>query len=359
MARPVLPSSTRQVHQLLEAVQGCARALILTHNNPDPDAIAGAFCLGRLLQERASLKSRIIYGGGIGRPANRYMVGALKIPLLQADEVKFRKDDAVILVDTQPSFSNNCLPEGQPVTAVIDHHEGDSCVGTSLVDVRTDYGTVTTIVTEYVISAGVPISRRMATAICFGIKTETQDLGRESTPADIAAYLEAFPDSDQPLLGRLSHPSFGLDFLAQMQHAILSARMAQDIAVCHMGPVDPPDVVAQIADFIVSVDVIDWVMCTGVHNGVLVLSVRTTDPKGSAGELLRQVVGEKRRAGGHDMVAGGALPLEEDADVATIEADLARRFLAALTGGGDVEMRPLIPAEEEGEQDEEPTAEGK
>ncbi len=200
--------------------------------------------------------------------------------------------------------------------------------------------------TEYVISAGVPICRRMATAICFGIKTETQDLGRESTPADIAAYLEAFPDSDQPLLGRLSHASFGVDFLAQMEHAIRSARMAQNIAVCHMGPVEPSDVVAQIADFIVSVDVIDWVTCTGIHNGVLVLSVRTTDPKGSAGELLRQVVGEKRRAGGHDMVAGGALPIEDGADVRTIEADLARRFLAALTGSGNTEMRPLVPAEE-------------
>ncbi len=359
MARPVLPSSTRQVHQLLEAVQGRERALILTHNNPDPDAIAGAFCLSRLLQERASLKSRIIYGGGVGRPANRYMIAALKIPMLQADEVKFRKDDAVIMVDTQPSFTNNCLPEGQPVTAVIDHHEGETLAGVPLVDVRTDYGTVTTIVTEYVVSAGVPISRRMATAICFGIKTETQDLGRESTPADIAAYLEAFPDSDQPLLGRLSHASFGVDFLAQMEHAIRSARMAQNIAVCHMGPVEPSDVVAQIADFIVSVDVIDWVMCTGVHNGVLVLSVRTTDPKGSAGELLRQVVGEKRRAGGHDMVAGGALPIEDGADVRTIEADLARRFLAALTGSGDAEMRPIVPAEEEKEQqEEEPAAEG-
>jgi nanoRNase/pAp phosphatase (c-di-AMP/oligoRNAs hydrolase) len=349
VVRPDLRSSVRQVHQLLEAVQGCSRALILTHNNPDPDAVAGAFCLSRLLQERASLKSRIIYGGGIGRPANRYMVAALKIPMLQADTVKFRKDDAVILVDTQPSFANNCLPEGQPVTAVIDHHEGEDCPGVPLADVRTDYGTVTAILTEYLVSAGVPISRRMATAICFGIKTETQDLGRESTEADIAAYLEAFPDSDQPLLGRLSHASFGLDFLAQLRRAIQSARMAQNIAVCHMGHVEPTDVVSQIADFIVSIDVIDWVMCTGVNNGSLVLSVRTTDPKGSAGELLRRVVGEKSRAGGHDMVAGGALPLEDGADVATIEADLARRFLAALTGGGDVEMRPLLP--DEGAQD--------
>ncbi len=350
MVTPVLASSTRQVHELLKAVQGCPRALILTHNNPDPDAVAGAFCLSRLLQERASLKSRIIYGGAIGRPANRYMVGALKIPMLQADKVKFRKDDAVILVDTQPGFANNCLPEGQAVTAVIDHHEGEPHPDVPLVDVRTDYGTVTTIVTEYVVSAGVPISHRMATAICFGIKTETQDLGRESTPGDIAAYLEAFPDSDQPLLGRLSHPSFGLDFLAQMQHAIRSARMAQNICVCHMGPVEPSDVVAQIADFIVSVDVIDWVMCTGVYNDALILSVRTTDPKGSAGELLRHVVGEKRRAGGHEMVAGGSLPLEDDVDVATIEADLERRFLAALTGSGDVEMRPLVPAEQPEQQ---------
>lgn len=327
----------------MQVLEGRSRALILTHDNPDPDAIAGAFCLSRLLQERCSLKTRIIYGGGIGRASNRYMINALKIPMLQADSVKFRKDDAVILVDTQPSFANNCLPADQPVTAIIDHHEGEQYPNVPLVDVRTDYGTVTTIVTEYVVSAGVPISRRMATAICFGINTETQDLGRQSTPADVAAYLEAFPDSDQPLLGRLSHTSFSIGFLEQMQHAIRSARMAQNIAVCHMGPVEPMDMVSEIADFIVSVDVIDWVMCTGIHQDTLIISVRTTDPEGSAGELLRRVVGEKSRAGGHDMVAGGALPLAPDADPAIMEADLTRRFLAALTGSGDAELKPLIP----------------
>jgi nanoRNase/pAp phosphatase (c-di-AMP/oligoRNAs hydrolase) len=342
VARPQLPSSARQVHLLMQALEGRPRALILTHNNPDPDAIAGAFCLSRLLQEKCSLKSRIVYGGGIGRAANRYMVSALKIPMLQADSVKFRNDDAVILVDTQPAFANNCLPEGQPVTAVIDHHEGEGYPDVPLVDVRTDYGTVTTIVTEYVVSAGVPISRRMATAICFGISTETQDLGREATTADIAAYLEAFPGSDQPLLGRLSHPSLSIGFLEQMYNAIRSVRMAQNIAVCHMGPVEPLDMVAEIADFIVAVDVIDWVMCTGVFQDKLIVSVRTTDPQGNAGELLRQVIGERSRAGGHDMVAGGALPLEGDTDVATIESDLARRFLAALTGSGDSELKPLI-----------------
>ena len=330
----------------MQVLEGRSRALILTHNNPDPDAIAGAFCLSRLLQERCSLKTRIIYGGGIGRAANRYMINALKIPLLQADSVKFKKDDAVILVDTQPAFANNCLPADQPVTAIIDHHEGEQYPSVPLVDVRTDYGTATTIVTEYVVSAGVPISRRMATAICFGINTETQDLGRQATPADVAAYLEAFPDSDQTLLGRLRHTSFSIGFLEQMQHAIRSARMAQNIAVCHMGPVEPMDVVSEIADFIVSVDVIDWVMCTGIHQDTLIISVRTTDPEGSAGELLRRVVGEKRRAGGHDMVAGGALPLAPGADPESMEADLTRRFLAALTGSGDVELKPLIaPAE--------------
>ena len=342
MPVPPLPSSARQVHLLLQALEGRSRALILTHNNPDPDAIASAFGLSRLLQERCSLKSRILYGGGIGRASNRYMINALKIPMLQADSVKFKKDDAVILVDTQPAFANNCLPPDQPVTCVIDHHEGEHYPNIPLVDVRTDYGTATTIVTEYLVSAGVTISRRMATAICFGINTETQDLGRQATPADVAAYLETFPESDQPLLGRLRHTSFSIGFLEQMQHAIRTARMAQNIAVCHMGAVEPMDVVSEIADFIVSVDVIDWVMCTGISHDTLVISVRTTDPNGSAGELLRRVVREKHRAGGHDMVAGGALPLAPGVDPAAIETDLTRRFLAALTGSGDLELKPLI-----------------
>jgi len=340
----------------MRAVEGRPRALILTHDSPDPDAIAGAFCLARLLQEKSDLKTRILYGGTVGRSANRHMVRALKIPMLPVESVKFKEEDAVILVDTQPAFANNSLPEGQPVVAVIDHHEGEDYPDVPLVDVRTNYGAVTAIVTEYVVSAGVPISRRMATAICFGISAETQDLGREASPADIAAYLEAFPDSDQPLLGRLRHPSFTVAFIEQMHDAIRTARRAGNVAVCHMGQVEPPDVVAEIADIFVAIEGIDWIMCSGMHDGQLIFSVRTTDTRGNAGELLRRVVGEKSRAGGHGMLAGGALPLTNDTDVETIVADLTRRFLAILTGSGDAELRPIIDPTEDEARDAGPQA---
>jgi len=85
MPRPELPSSAEQVGELVELLKGYQRALILTHDNPDPDSIAGAFCLSHLLDVVASVPSRILYGGIVGRSVNRQMVNALQIPMLTVE----------------------------------------------------------------------------------------------------------------------------------------------------------------------------------------------------------------------------------------------------------------------------------
>jgi nanoRNase/pAp phosphatase (c-di-AMP/oligoRNAs hydrolase) len=201
---------------------------------------------------------------------------------------------------------------------------------------------VTTILTEYLVSAGLPISSRLATAICYGISSETQDLGREAAPADIAAYLEAFPLSDQRLLGRLRHPRRSISFLAALDQALRAARMVNGVIVCHLGALRAPDSAAELADMLAEVEDVEWVLCTGTYEGELVLSVRTGDRQANAGELLRDVVGEPSRAGGHGMLAGGSLELDQDEDPADLHAHIAERFLRALGRDGDAVLRPLM-----------------
>jgi nanoRNase/pAp phosphatase (c-di-AMP/oligoRNAs hydrolase) len=326
-------------------VAGHPRALILTHDNPDPDAMAGALCLSHLLASRLSIKSRILYGGIIARAANRNMVRALEIPLWSVENVEFRPDDAIVVVDTQPGFGNNSLPPDCPVLAVIDHHEGEPLPSAPLVDVRPHYGAVATILTEYLVSARVKIPSLLATAICFAIGTETQDLGREASAADIAAFVAMFPLSDQPLLGRLHHPRRSVSFLAELHRSIQAARALDGIVVCHLGRVHTPDSAAETADMLAATQGVDWVMCTGVFGDLLSISVRTTRRAGRAGELLRGIVGDRSRAGGHGMVAGGSLKLEEQEDPAGVQLTLTRRFLEALGHEGAAEMKPLMELE--------------
>ena len=322
-------------------LEGRPRALLLVHDNPDPDAIAAALCLSVLVEARLDVKPRIAYGGVIGRAENRNMVRALDIPLWSVDNIKFRSDDAVILVDTQPGFANNSLPADQPVLAVVDHHPGHVSAEVPLADVRPSYGAVTTIVVEYLVAARVPVAPELATAICYAIATETQDLGREASVPDIAAYLEVFPLCDQPLLGRLRHPRRDMAFFVELDRAIRAARVSDGVAVCHMGTVRTPDSAAEMADVLASIEGLEWVMCTGVYEDRLIVSVRTLDRDAAAGELLRGVVGERRRAGGHGMIAGGAVEVAPGEDPQQVHDDLARRFLAALGRDAGAELKPL------------------
>jgi len=122
MPKPRLPGSKAKVNKLARLLGGRPRALILVHDNPDPDAMAGDLALSRLVDSFDSTEPLILYGGIIGRAENRNMVAALRIPLRAMAEVEVRPDDAVILVDTQPGFGNNSLPRGADVLGVIDHH---------------------------------------------------------------------------------------------------------------------------------------------------------------------------------------------------------------------------------------------
>ena len=342
MRRPRLRSSKAKVNKLVRLLGGRRRALLVVHDNPDPDGMAGAFCLSHLMGALLGVRALIVYGGIVGRAENRDMIRALGISLWRMEDVEFRPDDAVVLVDTQPAFRNHSLPEGCPVLAVIDHHAGCPSPDVPLVDVRPEYGAVTTIITEYLVSAGVRISPALATAICFGIGTETQDLGREAAPADIAAFMEAFPLSDLRLLGRLHHPRRDLSFFAEWDRALHAARVRDHVVVCHLAAVPTADTAAEMADMLAGLEGVEWVMCTGVCNGRLMVSVRTSDPHAQAGELLRDVVGDRARAGGHDMMAGGSLELDEAMGPAHVQLALTRRFLAALGFPPEAHLAPLI-----------------
>lgn len=330
------------MEQLGSLLDGRERVLVLLHDNPDPDSMAGGLCLAELIEELWSPRPRLVHGGIIGRAENRNMVRSLELPLWTMESIKVRPEEALVMVDTQPGFGNNSAPDGCDLLAVIDHHPPVEGLEAPLVDVRPEYGAVTTILTEYLVSAGVELTPRLATAICYGISSETQDLGREASEADIAAYLEAFPLSEQPLLGRLHHPQRSPVFFAELSRAIEAARIADDVLVCHMGAVSTAETVPETADMLISVEGIQWVMCSGLCGGALVLSVRSTQRDARAGQLLRRVVGEPSRAGGHGMIAGGSIPLEEDGDPDELQQTVARQFLEELGMDPGRELEPLM-----------------
>jgi len=335
------PSSRDNADRLVSLVAGRERALIMTHDNPDPDAMAAALCLAHLVESVAQVKTRIVYGGIVGRAENRNMVRLLEIPLWSRESIRFRADDVLLMVDTQPGFGNNVLPQGPELVAVLDHHTGEPSAAAPLTDVRPHYGAVTTMAMEYLEEAGVDIPSGLATAICYGISSETQDLGRAAHPADVSAMVRVFPLCDQRLLGRLRHPRRTAAFFVELARAIQVTRAGEGVAICHLAKLPSPDMAAEMADMLISLEGLEWVLCTGVYGGALILSVRASRHDADAGELLRSVVRRRSRAGGHGMVAGGSLVLEPRQDPASAQQELEQRFLSFLGRGPNVDLRPL------------------
>ena len=306
--------------------------VILPHDNPDPDSMASAVCLKFLVNRLLEKEAYIALGGIVGRAENRAMRTYLNIELVPVSEVRFTGDVQVALVDTQPGRSNNSLPEGVVPTVVIDHHPAYATYpGVPFLDLRENYGATSTILTEYLRESKLDVEPKIATALFYGIAAETQDLGREATAADIEASHFLYPYANKRRLAKIENARVPREYFRVFREAIDHAALYDHkVVVSLLGDVQYPDMVAEVADFLLRLDGAEWSAAIGAYNGCLYCSIRTTDRDTNAGDLLQGVLGAKS-AGGHDQIAGGRIPLGPDpAERVQKACDVRHRFLSAL-----------------------------
>jgi nanoRNase/pAp phosphatase (c-di-AMP/oligoRNAs hydrolase) len=308
------------------------RALVLTHDNPDPDSIAAALGLRRLL-EADGFEVTLSLGGIIGRAENRAMVRELKIQLIPIERLDLSTFDVVGLVDTQPRTGNNSLPEDRKPDIVIDHHPPrEASNGVLWKDIRADVGATATIVYEYLKLAGLSLDTTLATAFLYALKSETRDLGREAGPDERDAYIELMATADFARLYAISHPKLGREHFIAVDRAIRNAVVWGDLLTVNLGDLDYPDLVAEVADLMLPYDKARWAICVGQHEQSVYLSLRTDVASANAGQLIRRVVGPRGAAGGHGMIAGGRLFAEvrDESDLKTVYDDLVARLREEL-----------------------------
>jgi nanoRNase/pAp phosphatase (c-di-AMP/oligoRNAs hydrolase) len=315
--------------------------VILPHDNPDPDAMACAAALRFLAQEMCEKEAVIVLGGIVGRAENRAMRTYLNINLVPVGEIDFGEGVQVALVDTQPGRPNNSLPEGIEPVIVIDHHPAYADYGhLPFVDLRDGYGATATIMTEYLREAKVTIESKLATALFYGIAAETQDLGREATAADIEASHFLYPHTNKRRLAKIENARVPREYFRVFRDAIDRATLYDRAVVSILGEVQYPDMAAEVADFMLRLDQVEWAAALATYRGCLHCSVRTTERDVNAGEMLRRVLGAKS-AGGHDMIAGGRIPVDNDPQARQRVVNAVRDKLLAELGIED-EGRSLV-----------------
>ena len=279
--------------------------LILTHDYPDPDALASAFALQHLAELNGGIKSRIVYGAVIGRIENQEMVRLLKIPAHKIRPSDFRKHASVALVDTQPGFDNNSFPRGKNPSIIIDQHVVGPLPDADFKLINTDAGATSMLLARELLDLEVEIPVRLATALVYGILSDTLDFYRTAKQETVDTYMRLVPSCDVHMLAHIQNPSRPRKFFRDLARCIARSRIRQKLLVSHLGEVDNPDLVAQMADFLMACEGMQWTFCTGRHGENLHVSLRTSNREVEAGPVLRDIVNHPRHAGGHGQIAGG------------------------------------------------------
>ncbi len=309
-----IPRSVERVLNFLcENEKSIRRLLILTHDNPDPDALASALALRYLAKNVFSIPSVIAYGGIIGRMENRNMVDILRIPARPLTSSDFKKYKQIAFVDTQPAFHNNPIPKERRATLVIDQHPSVTKPNADLAVVDESCGATCVILAEAMLALRLTIPERIATAIAYGILSETLGLHRGANPRVIRTYLKIIPLCNMREMARIQNPIRSKNFFKTLRSAIHDAVIKSRLIVSHLEWVENPDLVAQTADFLLNYKGMNWSLCTGRYGGKLYLSLRTNREKAEAGKILRYVLKESGRAGGHGKIAGGNFEVGEKA----------------------------------------------
>ncbi len=308
------PDSARRTRseRFLAALEPFRRVVVVSHVNPDPDSLASGLGIKALLESCQPGKPVILtVDGMIARSENRAMVELLSIPLVPVESVIADPETAVVMVDTQP-FTGRRHSEAATPQVVIDHHEtGGILQGVLFSDIRTHLGATSTMITGYLIEQRVVVTPQLATALLYGIDSETTGYPREASSLDDGALIWLFPRADKDLLAQIRNPKLPQSHFATFQHALGNAFLYDELVVSWCGTVTQPDIIAEIADFFIRFDQVNWSLAAGVFESQLKLSLRAGSLGRRAGEILQCVVNGLGFAGGHDKRAGGAIELPD------------------------------------------------
>jgi nanoRNase/pAp phosphatase (c-di-AMP/oligoRNAs hydrolase) len=319
--------------KLVKLLRNKISLLIVMQDNPDPDSLAAAVALRKLANTVAGLKCSIAHGGTVGRGENRALVQYLNLNLLQCSQIKFEQYDLIATVDTQPSTGNNSLPQNVVPDIVFDHHPFKKATRLcEFYDVRREYGATSTILLEYFFKANLIPDMPLATALLYAIRSDTQDLGREATQADIRIFEFLYPIANKRMLSEIQRGSVPKEYFRMLSEALQNARVCGDSILTHIGQVNNPDMIGEVADLFLREDETHWTMCTGFFQGRFLISIRTSQEQNRADKAIKSIVARKGSGGGHLTYAGGQIPLKNDTESErrNLKKLIERKFLRAV-----------------------------
>jgi nanoRNase/pAp phosphatase (c-di-AMP/oligoRNAs hydrolase) len=294
-----------KVHQYQRFLSDAERVLILLHNEPDPDALASGLALRNVL--RRNRQTAIIAAiQGVTRPENLRMVNLLDIHVETIAPQQVADYDRVAMVDVQPHYFGGAIDR---VDLVIDHHPEQPGYSAVFKDIRADYGSTSTILTEHLRAVDANISERTATAMLYAIKSDTLFFNRQANRVDIEAFSYLYPLADAALIRKMEGAEITMERLEYVLKAKQHGRIVEQVFCSFLGTSPREDFIPYVADFYLQLENIKWTIVSGIVNDSLIMSVRNLGYSRNAGEFVRKYFADIGSAGGHRAMAKAVVPL--------------------------------------------------
>ncbi|SFG80645.1 DHHA1 domain-containing protein [Halopelagius inordinatus] len=296
-----------KARQLADILEGTEDGLaILTHDNPDPDSIASAVALQAIASEY-SIESDILYDGEIGHQENRAFVNLLGIELVRlSDAPPLSEYGAVALVDHMKSSEPEVNAE---IDIFIDHFEPDEEIDAAFMDVRPNVSSTSTILTKYIQEFDLSPSEAVATALLYGVRAETLDFKRETTPADLTAAAYLYPFANHDTLEQVESPSMSAETLDVLAEAIQNREVQGSHLVSNAGFIRDRDALGQAAQHLLKLEGITTTAVFGIADEKIYLSARSKDIRMNIGKVLQDAFEGIGDAGGHSTQGSVEIPL--------------------------------------------------
>ncbi len=301
-------STREKLKALYELFSGADHVLVLI--NADPDAIASAMAFNRLLWRRVT-RLTISNINEINRPDNMAMIRLLDVTLMHVSKIEPHHYNKVVILDSQPAHSDAFSDFSFSV--IIDHHPpGDYPAVFS--DIRPEYGATSSILTEYLRAAKIKPSDKLAAALFYGIKTDTNNFERPASNADIRSFQFLFRHANIHLVRRIEQVDLRLNYLEFFKQAIENKIIDEDKIFVHLGNIENPDILVLIADFFMRINTVVWSVVSGIYDERLIIIFRNDGLRKDAGNVANRCFGNFGQAGGHKSMARAEIPLENIKD---------------------------------------------
>jgi nanoRNase/pAp phosphatase (c-di-AMP/oligoRNAs hydrolase) len=296
--------------KLMDIVRPDDSLVLLMQGSPDPDVIASAMALREIIQQTKGLaKSAFVSTEPLIRQQNIEFVSSMRLHIQLLDQVDLSSYRLIALLDAQPSFLDDRLNFIKP-QIVFDHHPREGEWQAPLEDVRSDYGALSSILTEYLLCARVKIPRNLHTALLYGIKSDTDNFDRATIIEDIRAYAYHTKHANMRFIRRIELNQTPARFLKYYDHAYHHINNVHGRRVCYLGGVESADVCVQIADFYLHLIGTYYVVVAGIAGDKFIIIFRGDGYRQDCGAIAQRAFGSVGKGGGHRSAARMEVSLE-------------------------------------------------